>query len=115
MAAEISGLDNVIMYDMVKLECDDIKKGLMDCANGFSDLLLDNLVTTHMEDNQRCVLCVCVLCVYVCVVCVCVHACVRVCAFCMHAIINMVSFAELYVTTFHSKPDHLQSQATPKR
>ena len=89
MAGEISGLDNVIMYDMVKLECDDIKKGLMDCANGFSDLLLDNLVTTHMEDNQRCVLCVCVYCVCMCVlcvccVCVCVCACVCVCVY-VHA------------------------------
>ena len=58
MAVEISGLDNVVMYDMVKLECDDIKQGLSACANGFSDLLLNNLVTTHMEDNQRFV-CVC--------------------------------------------------------
>ena len=41
------------MYDMVKLECDDIKQGLTACANHFSDLLLDNLVSTHMEDNQR--------------------------------------------------------------
>ena len=53
MAVEISGLDNVLMYDMVKLECDDIKQGLTACANRFSDLLLDNLVSTHMEDNQR--------------------------------------------------------------
>ena len=86
MAVEISGLDNVLMYDMVKLECDDIKQGLAACANRFSDLLLDNLVATHMEDNQRCV-CVCV--------CVCVHVSACVCnvyVMCMYAIFDFICF-----------------------
>ena len=82
MAVEISGLDNVLMYDMVKLECDDIKQGLIACANRFSDLLLDNLVTTHMEDNQRCV------CVRVHV---CVCECVRVC-WCVSMCLSQVHF-----------------------
>ena len=72
------------MYDMVKLECDDIKQGLIACANRFSDLLLDNLVSTHMEDNQRCV-CVCVCVVCVCIVCV--HA--YVCSVCIRACVCM--------------------------
>ena len=136
MAVEISGLDNVLMYDMVKLECDDIKQGLTACANRFSDLLLSNLVSTHMEDNQRCVcvrVCVCV-CVCVCAhmcTCVraymhaCVYVCVHMCVFCMYVcvcafviFINvpiMLLLTESYVTMFHSKPDHLQSQVTQKR
>jgi len=71
VAKEISGLDNVQMYDMVRLECDNIKKSLMDCAMHYSDLLLERLVTIHMDDNQRCVH------AYVCMLaCAYVRACV---------------------------------------
>ena len=75
---EISGLDDVLIFQMFRLECHDIKHGLSTLAQKMVSRLVGQLAKKHIEENKRCV-CVCV-CESVCVcVCVCVRVCVCVC------------------------------------
>lgn len=49
---EINDLDNVIHFDMVKVDCDDLKRALMEYARKHADTLLTRLSKDHRDDNE---------------------------------------------------------------
>ena len=61
VAREISGLDDVLIFHMFRLECHDIKHGLTTLAQKMGSKLVDQLAKKHIEENERCV--------YVCMFC----------------------------------------------
>ena len=90
LISDITALDDIVFFDMVQLDCTDIKSGLLRRAGDLLDQLVEQLAADHISENQRSVCgCVCVcgggcgcglVCVCVCMcVCVCVYVCVWVC------------------------------------
>ena len=55
MVREISGLDDVLIFQMFRLECHDIKHGLTTLAQKMGSKLVDQLADKHIEENKRCV------------------------------------------------------------
>ncbi|RMX38335.1 hypothetical protein pdam_00005508 [Pocillopora damicornis] len=53
LAREISSLPTVAHFDMVQLDCDDLKRGLATKANRFADQLLQMLAEEHRTENRR--------------------------------------------------------------
>ncbi|XP_015752501.1 PREDICTED: dynein heavy chain 12, axonemal-like [Acropora digitifera] len=53
LAREISSLPTVAHFDMVQLDCDDLKRGLAAKANRFADQLLQRLAEEHRDENKR--------------------------------------------------------------
>ena len=101
LISDITALDDIVFFDMVQLDCSDIKSGLLRRAGDLLDQLVEQLAADHISENQRSVcvwggggggggggcgwvwvgVCVCVcVCVHVCV-CVCVYVCVCVCVY----------------------------------
>ena len=62
LISEISGLDDVVFFDLVELDCSDVKSGLLRRAGDLLQMLVDQLSSDHLSENQRCV---CVWCVCV--------------------------------------------------
>lgn len=54
LAREINSLPTVAHFDMVQLDCDDLKRGLASKANRFADQLLQRLAEEHRAENRRC-------------------------------------------------------------
>ena len=54
LSAEITGLDDVILFDMFVLECHDIKHGLNEIAQNLITMLVKHLAQKHLDENQRC-------------------------------------------------------------
>ena len=55
VAREISGLDDVLIFQMFRLECHDIKHGLTTLAQKMGSRLVGHLAKKHIEENKRCV------------------------------------------------------------
>lgn len=53
LAREINSLPTVAHFDMVQLDCDDLKRGLASKANRFADQLLQRLAEEHRAENRR--------------------------------------------------------------
>ena len=53
LAREINSLPTVAHFDMVQLDCDDLKRGLATKANRFADQLLQRLAEEHRAENRR--------------------------------------------------------------
>lgn len=53
LVSDISGLDDVLFYDMIQLDCSDVKTGLLRRAEDLLSLLVHQLATDHITDNQR--------------------------------------------------------------
>ena len=53
LAREISSLPTVAHLDIMRLDCDDLKRGLAAKAHGFADQLLTRLAEDHRNENQR--------------------------------------------------------------
>ena len=53
LAREISSLPTVAHFDMVQLDCDDLKRGLAAKANRYADQLLQRLAEEHRDENKR--------------------------------------------------------------
>nr|XP_026690532.1 dynein heavy chain 12, axonemal isoform X1 [Ciona intestinalis] len=52
VAKEIISLDSIIHFDMIQLNCEDIKRGLVEFARKHIDTLLERLTKDHREDNK---------------------------------------------------------------
>ena len=55
LSAEISSLDDVVIFDMFGLECRDIKHGLSELVHNLTSMLVTQLAHKHLEESSRCV------------------------------------------------------------
>ena len=53
LSSEISGLDDVVFFDMVRLECSNIKTDLLASASELLTQLVQQLARDHVEDSMR--------------------------------------------------------------
>lgn len=53
LAREIMGLASIEHFDMIRLDCEDLKRGLSDAAKGLADILLERVSTDHRNENKR--------------------------------------------------------------
>lgn len=53
LAKEIMNLPLMGHFPMVRLDCDDLKQGLVDKARSFSNRLLETIVARHKEENEK--------------------------------------------------------------
>ena len=63
ISREIMALPSFHHYDMIHLDCDDLKRGLANAARGLADILLERVVTDHRNENRRWEVCVWEVCV----------------------------------------------------
>ena len=50
---EILLLPGVQHYDLIRLDCDDLKTGLIEVAKGLADRLLTRVATDHRTENSK--------------------------------------------------------------
>lgn len=53
LSREITGLDDVVWFDMFQLECHDIKHGLNEIVQNLTLMLVKQLAENHMCENAR--------------------------------------------------------------
>ena len=53
LARQVSTLPNIASFDMVELDCDDLKRGLASKSHSFAEYLLTRLATDHRNENIR--------------------------------------------------------------
>ena len=53
LARQVSMLPNIASFDMVELDCDDLKRGLASKSHSFAEQLLTRLATDHRNENIR--------------------------------------------------------------
>ena len=53
LSKEIMILPSIEHYDMIRLDCEDLKRGLSDVAKAHADTLLNKVATDHREENKR--------------------------------------------------------------
>ena len=53
LSTEISGLDDVVLFEMFQLECHDIKHGLSEMVQNLMQALVKQLARKHMDENAR--------------------------------------------------------------
>ena len=53
IAREISSLFTVAHMDIMRLDCDDLKRGLANKAHGYAEMLLTRLAEDHRKENER--------------------------------------------------------------
>lgn len=53
VAKQISVLPMIEHYDMIELDCEDLKRGLADVARKHADRLLDRMATDHRTENMN--------------------------------------------------------------
>eukprot|EP00112_Aurelia_sp_Birch-Aquarium-sp1_P009500 Seg2081.2 transcript_id=Seg2081.2/GoldUCD/mRNA.D3Y31 product="Dynein heavy chain 12 axonemal" protein_id=Seg2081.2/GoldUCD/D3Y31 len=53
VAREISSLVTVARFDIMRLDCDDLKRGLASKAHGYAEKLLARLAEDHRKESQR--------------------------------------------------------------
>lgn len=53
LSKEIMLLPSIEHYDMIRLDCEDLKRGLSDEAKGLADKLLDRVATDHRNENNE--------------------------------------------------------------
>ena len=52
LAKEILSLPSFEHYDMIRLDCEDLKRGLAEAAKGLADTLLERVAEDHRKENQ---------------------------------------------------------------
>nr|KAG5708500.1 hypothetical protein BaRGS_026227 [Batillaria attramentaria] len=52
LASEIMGLPSIEHYDMIRLDCEDLKRGLAEAARGLADELLSRVSADHRRENE---------------------------------------------------------------
>ena len=52
LAKEIMMLSSIEHYDMIRLDCEDLKRGLSDMAKAHADTLLTRMANDHRKANQ---------------------------------------------------------------
>ncbi|CAH1783738.1 unnamed protein product, partial [Owenia fusiformis] len=53
LAKEIMVLPSIEHYDMIRLDCEDLKMGLANAARGLADILLNKVATNHRNENKE--------------------------------------------------------------
>eukprot|EP00794_Sanderia_malayensis_P007414 gene7414-8234_t len=53
IARDVSSLFTVAHMDIMRLDCDDLKRGLASKAHGYAEMLLTRLAEDHRKENQR--------------------------------------------------------------
>ena len=53
IAKEIMGLDSLVHFDMIRLDCEDLKRGLAEKSRSYADMLLGKVAADHREENER--------------------------------------------------------------
>lgn len=53
LASEIMGLPSIEHYDMIRLDCEDLKRGLAEAARGLADELLSRVSADHRRENEK--------------------------------------------------------------
>lgn len=56
LSAEITGLDDVVLFDMFHLECHDIKHGLSELVHSLTSRLVKRLAEKHLDESLRLIL-----------------------------------------------------------
>ena len=52
ISTEISGMDDIVFFDMFELDCQDIKRGLLSRANDLKSRLVQQLANDHLMESQ---------------------------------------------------------------
>jgi hypothetical protein len=52
LAKEILILPSIEHCDMIRLDCEDLKRGLAEAARGLAELLLNRVATDHRNENK---------------------------------------------------------------
>ena len=52
-ASEITGLNEIVWFDMFQLDCNDIKHGLSSKAHELATRLVTCLAQKHLDENKR--------------------------------------------------------------
>ena len=52
LAKEIISLPTVEHFDMIELDCDDLKRGLSEAAKKLAEQLLDRVAADHRAENK---------------------------------------------------------------
>ena len=53
LSDEIMMLPSIEHYDMIRLDCEDLKRGLSDAAKGLAGILMDRVASDHRAENKR--------------------------------------------------------------
>lgn len=53
LASEIMGLPSIEHFAMIRLDCEDLKRGLAEAARGLADELLSRVSADHRSENER--------------------------------------------------------------
>ncbi|KAK7101380.1 hypothetical protein V1264_019769 [Littorina saxatilis] len=53
LASEIMGLPSIEHYDMIRLDCEDLKVGLAEASRGLADELLSRVSADHRRENEN--------------------------------------------------------------
>lgn len=53
LSAEITALDDVVLFDMFILECHDIKHGLNELVHSLTTMLVKQLAEKHLDESAR--------------------------------------------------------------
>lgn len=53
LASEIMGLPSIEHFDMIRLDCEDLKRGLASACRKLADQLLSRVSTDHRRENER--------------------------------------------------------------
>ena len=53
LSDEILMLPSIEHYDMIRLDCEDLKRGLSDAAKALAGTLLDRVASDHRAENAR--------------------------------------------------------------
>ncbi|XP_064633435.1 dynein axonemal heavy chain 12-like isoform X2 [Lineus longissimus] len=52
LAKEILSLPSIEHYDMIRLDCEDLKRGLAEASRGLAELLLNRVASDHRNENK---------------------------------------------------------------
>ena len=53
LASEIMGLPSIEHFDMIRLDCEDLKRGLAKACRNLANELLSRVVTDHRNENAE--------------------------------------------------------------
>lgn len=53
MSKEIASLPSKAFFQMVHLDCEELKRGLVSKAKNYAEMLLEKMITSLREDNKQ--------------------------------------------------------------
>ncbi|XP_071484907.1 dynein axonemal heavy chain 12-like [Diadema antillarum] len=53
LAKEIMGLDSIVHFDMIRLDCEDLKRGLAEKSRSYANMLLERVASDHRTENEN--------------------------------------------------------------